>query len=119
MLADSAHWGQVVGGVGTGIGAIAAAIGAIAAGRAASASRDTSRDALEARAVGNRPRPHTGYRQRPLRPDEPMPAKRTRLLLRVVNVSEWPASDLALEATLSDGQRVSEQTERLAGGGDQ
>jgi hypothetical protein len=47
LIADSDPW-SVVSGLGAALGGIGAAVGGVAAWRAASASRATSRDALEA-----------------------------------------------------------------------
>lgn len=113
----SAEWWEVVGALGAAVGAIAAAVGAVAAWRAASASRATSRDALEALAVGIRPRVSVGIQQLPRQPGDPMPGP-TRLVVRVVAAGEWPARDLDLEATLSDGQHFRDRREHLDAGGD-
>ena len=116
MLA-AAEWWEVVGALGAAAGAIAAAVGAVAAWRAASASRATSRDALEALAVGIRPRVSVGVQQLPRQPGCPMPGP-TRLVVRVVAVGEWPARDLDLEATFGDGERFRDRREHLDAGGD-
>jgi len=107
-----AKWWEVLGAAGTAVGAIAAAVGAIAAWRAASASRATSRDALEALAVGIRPRlrvqfphVHRGDAQ-----GQPLPAQ---IVAWVQNVSEWPARDLAFELRFRDGRVVRDLAERL------
>jgi hypothetical protein len=100
------QWWEVVSAVGTAAGAIAAAVGAFAAWRAASASRATSRDALEALAVGIRP------------------ALEVRFVVLgnttgshhaaiVDNVSEWPATHLVFDMRFRDGHAISERAERL------
>jgi hypothetical protein len=113
----AAAWWEVVGAVAAAVGALAAAAGAGAAWRAASASAATSRDALEALAVGIRPRVRITWRQLPRRPGDPMPCP-TRLFVRVVAVGEWPATDVDLEAVLSDGEHVRDHLEQLDAGGD-
>ena len=100
----AAEWWEVVSAVGAALGALAAAVGAIAAWRAASASRATSRDALEALAVGIRPRLRVSVA------DEYPAAKR---IATVENVSEWPARDLVFELRLRDGTVQREESEQL------
>lgn len=102
-------WGAV-GGLGAAVGGLAAAASAVAAWRAANASHATSRDALEALAVGIRPRLQLGFRQ-PWGGDSSFHA-------RVVNPSEWPATDLTIEVLLSSGVRITAKRARLDPGGD-
>jgi hypothetical protein len=105
------------GALGAAVGGVGAAIGAGAAWRAAKASQATSRDALEALAVGIRPRVRIAVRQIPLRPQDPMPGP-TRLAVRVVAVGEWPAADLEVDAAALDGQQMHATSEHLDGGGE-
>lgn len=101
---------EAVGGVGAAVGGAAAAVSAVAAWRAANASHATSRDALEALAVGIRPRLQVGFGQ----PVEGDPS----FYARVVNPSEWAATDLQVEVLLGSGERITGQRERLDAGGD-
>lgn len=112
MLAATPWW-QVVSAVGAAAGAIAAAVGAGAAWRAANASRATSRDALEALAVGIRPRLDVDFAG-VVRADGDQEQLAGDLVAEVSNISEWPATDLSLEVGFRDGRIVREQTERLA-----
>lgn len=110
---NGAQWWEFVGAFGAALGAIAAAVGAIAAWRAASASRATSRDALEALAVGIRPRLIIETGEEPREEGAPMRGSPTRLYACVVAVGEWPAADLEFIATFGDGRRVLDRLERL------
>jgi hypothetical protein len=116
VILAAASW-EVVSALSAAVAAIAGAVGAGAAWRAANKSAATSRDALEALAVGIRPRLRVGISQLPRQPGVPMPGP-TRLFVRVVAVGEWPATDVELDATLSDGQRLRDQLEQLDAGGD-
>lgn len=100
MILGAVNW-DAIGAVGTGIGALATAVAAMAAWRAASASRDTSRDAMRALEIAIQPSLHVALRQ--LRVDDGEPG---RAVLRVFNVSGWPATDLQMVATLDNGRRV-------------
>lgn len=106
MLA-AAKWWEVVSAFGVAVGALAAAVGAIAAWRAASASRATSRDALEALAVGICP----ALKVRFTTVVSNAGVHRTAI---VQNESEWAAADLVFELRFRDGTSISERTERLA-----
>jgi len=101
---------EAVGGLGAAVGGVAAAVSAVAAWRAANASHATSRDALEALAVGIRPRLQVGFRQA-WEGDSSFHA-------RVVNPSEWAATDLEMEVLLASGERMTAQRARLDAGGD-
>lgn len=81
------------------IGGLAAAAGAEAAWRSANASRETSRDALEALAVGIKPyldvRTILGVEHG---------APTGELFVEVYNSSAWPASDVRLEVRHRTGR---------------
>lgn len=110
MLAAS-HW-EIVTSVGTAIGGLGAAGGAIGAWKAATASRATSRDALEALAVGIEPSVHIDLHQEPRDVGAPMPGP-TRMALSVRNSARWPASNVDLEVTLSNGETFRSSHELL------
>ena len=89
------------------MGALAAAAGAIGAWRAASASRATSRDALEALAVGIRPTLEVRF-------TTVLSNAGTHRTAIVANVGDWAAADLAFELRFRDRSSVSDRIERLA-----
>lgn len=105
-MLGAATWWQVVSSIAAAVGAVAAAVGAIAAWRAASASRATSRDALEALAVGIRP----GLKVRFTTILSDAGPQRAVI---VQNDSEWPATDLDFELRFRDGRSISDHVERL------
>jgi hypothetical protein len=111
-VASTTEWWEVAGALGGAVGGLAAAVGAIAAWRAASASRATSRDALEALAVGIRPRLNVEFANLSRRDasGRPLPAHR---VAQIINEGEWPAADVEFEFRFRDGRRVRDRTERL------
>jgi hypothetical protein len=112
VIQDGASTWEVIAAVGTMLGGVGAAVGAVFAAIAARSSRATSKDALEALAVGIRPRP--GYYFSPK-----SDSTGTRVLAAVDNPSEWPASDLTFEFRFRDGRVVHDSAERLPPGGDE
>lgn len=112
MLAATHSW-EAVSALAAAGGAIAAAVGSVAAWRAASASRATSRDALEALAVGIRPQLVIDFDgvARANADGEPPPGA---LVAEVSSISDWAATDLRLEVRFRDGRLVHRTTERLA-----
>jgi hypothetical protein len=110
MLAASA-W-DVVTSVGTAVGGLGAAAGAIAAWKAATASRATSRDALEALAVAIEPSVFMDVNQEPREVGAPMPGP-TRMSLNIRNSARWPASRVDVEMTLADGEVIRSSHELL------
>jgi hypothetical protein len=111
MLA-AAPWWEVAGAVGALIGGVGAAVGGVAAWRAASAARATSRDALEALAVGVEPRVHTDVFEEPRTSGSRLPAP-TRLSLNVRNSARWAASAVDVVVTYADGEVLTHDTELL------
>src|SRR5262249_13220994 len=99
-----------VGGLGAAVGGVAAAVSTVAAWRAANASHATSRDALEALAVGIRPRLQVGFRQ-PWEGDSSIHAP-------VVNPSEWAATEREMDVLLAACERITAHRARLDAGGD-
>lgn len=106
------HWWEVVSSIGAAVGAGAGAVGATAAWRAATASRATSRDALEALAVGIRPRLKAEFGVLH-RGDEHGQPTGAQLAAWVTNEAEWAATDVTLDVEFRDGRHVGERTERL------
>ena len=106
MLADLSAW-ELVASVGTALGGLAAAASAFFSWQASKASVVTSRDALEALAVGIRPRPSYWF------PVETDPTG-TRQLAMINNLGEWPATQLEFEARFRDGRVIRDRAERLA-----
>jgi len=106
-------WYEVVGGIGAGVGGIGAAVGAAAAWRAASASKETSRDAADALALSLAP--HLGLETVAI--GESVPSEGGFWQARITNDSRFAALDIVLEAHFADGERVHREIERLAPGG--
>jgi len=101
---------SVVGSLGAALGGIGAAIGSVAAWRAASASRATSQDALEALGFAIAPDLNGDSGIEPMRDG----TETGDWWVRMVNESrEFAATKLRYEAAFKDGHRVSETTERL------
>jgi hypothetical protein len=107
-----AQWYDLVGAIGGGIGGIGSMLGAAAAWRAAASSRETSRDALEALALGLRPVVDANAIAVP----EQMGDARSPWRLRVWNAGEHAARDVSVAAEFLDGLRVKESWERLGPG---
>lgn len=107
------HWYDVVGALGAAVGAIAAAGGAIAAWRAATASRATGRDALEALAIGIAPRVRVSFTVLS-RGDGQGGATPPEWVAWLVNDGEFAASDVALDVHFRDGRTVRSEVEHLA-----
>jgi hypothetical protein len=111
-MVAAAQWWEVAGAIGAVVGGLGAAVGGIAAWKAASAARATSRDALEALAVGIEPRVHVELGEEPRTPGDPLPTS-TRMSLNVRNSSRWPAADIDIEVTYDDGERLQRHAELL------
>lgn len=111
MLAATSGW-VIAGSIGAAIGGVGAAVGGAAAWRAASAARDTSRDALEALAVAIEPRVHADLFEEPQKPGEPLPTA-MRMALNVRNSARWPASDVHVQVTYASRQVVEQHAELL------
>lgn len=109
---DTTPWYEVVGALGAAVGGLAAAVGAVAAWRAASASRATSRDAMDALALALAPR----LRIECWPVAEPEGSDSGVWKAEIFNESEFAATNVVLEAHFRDGQRLQEHIERLAGG---
>lgn len=106
-------WYEVVGGIGAGVGGIGAAAGAAAAWRAASASKETGRDAADALALALAP--HLVLEAFAI--GESVPSEDGVWQARIANDSRFAALDVVLEAHFADGERVHREIERLAPGG--
>lgn len=114
VVAAADTW-AVVGSLGAAVGGIGAAIGGVAAWRAASASRASSRDALEALGFAIAPDLNGDSGIEPLRDG----SETGDWWVRMVNESrEFAATRLRYEAAFKDGHRVNETTERLGPGED-
>jgi hypothetical protein len=95
------------------VAAVAGAVGAVAAWRSANASKDTSRDASDALALGIVPTLNLDTTIDQLEDG----STRGRWAARVINVStQFAATDVHLEATFQDAQAVSQTTERMPPG---
>jgi hypothetical protein len=111
MLA-SIDW-TAVAGIGSGVGGIGAAVGAVAAWRAASASQSTSRDALEALAVGIRPTLRVQFANVTRGDGQGLP-RTSQHVAWIINESEWAAADVTFEMQFRDGRVARSDNERLA-----
>lgn len=108
VIATSA-W-MIVGALGAALGGIGAAVGGVAAWRAASASRATSRDALEALGLAITPALAGDAGIDPLQDG----SETGRWHARIFNVStQYAAANLHFEATFQDGEIVKDERERL------
>lgn len=104
----------IVGALGAAVGGIGAAIGAGAAWKAASASRATSRDAMEALGLAMAPTLTADTMISPIDDD----SETATWQARIVNSSgQFVASQLQFEARFMDGVRVHEELDRLDPGG--
>jgi len=99
---------EIAAAVGTCIGGLAAGVSAVFSFLSARASRATSRDALEALAVGIRPhlRVSTSLTDTDAGPG-------TGIAVAVRNESSWPATDLRLEVRYRDGHVTKDSRERI------
>lgn len=112
MLLATSVW-TILGALGAAVGGTGAAIGGGAAWRAASASRATSRDAMEALGLAIAPTLTGEGGVAPIRDGNDTGTWETRIF----NVSgQFAASGLRLEARFQDGLRVAHELERLAPG---
>lgn len=112
LLVATSGW-TILGALGAAVGGIGAAIGGGAAWRAASASRATSRDAMEALGLAIAPTLTAEGGVAPIRDGRDTGTWETRIF----NVSgQFAASSLRFEARFQDGERVAHQLERLAPG---
>lgn len=103
---------QAIGALGSMVGAIAAAFGARAAWRAAAAAQTTSRDAMEALAVGMQPEVWADFYPESLSQGAGMPWP-WRMGLGIRNSARWPASDVSIDVEFADGTHVRESHELL------
>ena len=109
----AAAWYDVVGALGAALGGIGAAIGGVAAWRAASASRATSRDALEALGLAIAPTLVGDAGIDPLHDG----SDTGRWHARIFNIStQYAAARLHFEASFQDGVTVKDELERLGPG---
>jgi hypothetical protein len=109
-MVAATHWYAVAGGIGAAVGGVGAAGGAIAAWRAASASRATSRDALDALAIAIAPELRIDFAVEPKSED----SDSGRWTVRIRNTSsQFAAGDVAFEARFKDGHAVSWNSERI------
>jgi hypothetical protein len=111
MLAATPWW-EVAGAAGAVVGGVGAAVGGISAWRASTAARATSRDALEALAVGIEPRLHADLFEEPRTPGGPLPGP-TRMTLNVRNSARWSAGDVHMGVTYGDGKVLRHHAELL------
>lgn len=113
MLVLATSGWTILGSIGAAVGGIGAAVGGIAAWRAASASRDTSEDALEALGLAIAPTLAGDAGIDPLRDG----SETGHWHARVFNVSkQYAAASLHFEATFEDGLTVKDELERLGPG---
>lgn len=106
------HWYDVVGALGAAVGGLGAAIGAAASWRAASASRSTSQDALEALALSMVPALDVDFAVQP-QGDGHL----GDWTARVRNVSQrFAANDIVFEARFADGLALHRSIEHLGPG---
>jgi hypothetical protein len=111
-MAATSGW-TIVGALGAGVGGIGAAVGGVAAWRAASASRATSRDALEALGLAIAPAFAGDAGIDPLRDG----TDTGRWHARLFNIStQYAATNLQFEAIFEDGVTVKHELERLRPG---
>jgi hypothetical protein len=112
LVLATSGW-TILGAIGAALGGVGAAVGGVAAWRAASASRDTSRDALEALGLAIAPTlgGEAGI-------DPPQDGSETgRWHARIFNTSkQYAAASLHFEAAFEDGFIVKEELERLGPG---
>ena len=111
-MAATSGW-VIVGAIGAAVGGIGAAAGGVAAWRAASASRATSRDALEALGLAIAPALTGDAGIDPLRDG----SDTGRWEARIFNNSvQYAAANLHFEAAFEDGTTVKDERERLGPG---
>jgi hypothetical protein len=112
VMAATSGW-TILGALGAALGGIGAAVGSVAAWRAASASRETGKDALEALGLAMAPS-LTGEAGI----DPIMDGSETgRWEARIFNTGgQYAATALRFEATFADGKTVKEELERLGPG---
>lgn len=112
LMAATSGW-TILGAFGAGIGGVGAAVGGVAAWRAASASRATSRDAMEALGLAIAPALTGDAGIDPLRDG----SDTGRWHARIFNIStQYAATKLHFEATFEDGVTVKDELERLGPG---
>jgi hypothetical protein len=112
LIAATGGW-TIVGALGAAVGGIGAAVGGGAAWRAASASRATSRDALEALGLTIAPTLTGEGGISPIRDGSDTGTWQ----LRIFNTSaQFAASKLRFEARFEDNERVEYELERLGPG---
>jgi hypothetical protein len=112
LIFTTSVW-TVVGALGAAIGGLGAAVGGVAAWRAASASRATSRDAMEALGLAIAPSLAGDAGITPI----PDGTETCTWHVRIFNLStQFAASTLHFEARFKDGERVDQALERLAPG---
>jgi hypothetical protein len=112
VLAATSGW-TVVAALGAAIGGIGAAVGGWAAWKAASASRATSRDAMEALGLAIAPTLAGDATISPILDG----SETANWQARIANVSgQFAASRLHFEARFEDGTRVDQELERLEPG---
>jgi hypothetical protein len=102
-------WYEIVGGLGAAVGGVGAAVGGTAAWRAASASKDASRDAADALALGLKPL----LALEAIAVADPEGSEQGKWSARIHNASPFSAVDIVLEARFRDGERVRREVERL------
>lgn len=102
-------WYEIVGGVGAAVGGVGAAVGGMAAWRAASASKDASRDAADALALGLKPQ----LALETIAVADPEGSEQGRWSARIQNPSPFTAVDIVVEARFRDGERVRREIERI------
>ena len=112
LTAATSGW-VILGAIGATVGGIGAAVGGIAAWRAASASRATSRDALEALGLAIAPTLAGDAGIDPILDG----SDTGRWHARIFNIgAPYAAAKLHFEASFEDGVTVKEELERLAPG---
>lgn len=112
LTAATSGW-TILGAIGAGVGGIGAAVGGVAAWRAASASRTTSRDAMEALGLAIAPALTGEAGISPLRDG----SDTGQWEARIHNVStQYAAAKLHFEALFKDGATVKDELERLGPG---
>lgn len=112
LIVATSVW-TVVGSLGAAIGGIGAAVGGVAAWRAASASRATSRDAMEALGLAIAPSLTGEAGISPIQDGSETGTWKARIF----NLSsQFTATKLHFEARFEDGERADQELERLAPG---
>jgi hypothetical protein len=112
LMAATSGW-TIVGAVGAALGGIGAAVGGVAAWRAASASRATSKDALEALGLAIAPSVAADAGIDPI----PDGSETGRWHARIFNAStQYATAKLHFEAVFMDGWTAREELERLGPG---